>query len=512
MFRYIFCLIALTWCGCSYGPLHEWLSRGLADLPWLEGGHTKMANSLWHENPAEVKFGEGKRQVTIADLKGPAVIRMIHFALPATMKLGRELLLRIYWDDEKDPSVDCPLVDFFCDPNGEVRIINSLLVNKNRGWNAYFPMPFRQSARVVLLWDGDPLRPLPDLLSKAPCYAYVTYQTCSSMPENVGYFHAQWRQETLKLAKEDYLVVKANGRGRLVGWNLTVRSVHPNPNIAWPPVDMNVDMYLDDENSAALSYQGTEDAMGFSWGFPNEPSDFAYTGYHPFRAGYSAYRFFVQDAISFQRSLRMMVCFGPLERSNFQILLGMENPFQISTVAYWYQTEPHFKSFEVPTFAKRVPALDFQQFKEREHHIVEYRKQGVLLRIDCGHPDLELVYEEEGFQAGLVQGFSYSEWKGVVSHCWAHEKEVKIEIQCPPKSTGILKFFIADPDQFQGGRKQKLVCAGKEIGTYSDFKDGIWVEVPILESDSKTGKIYVSILNARTGSNAVLSRIEWLKK
>ena len=76
---------------------------------------------------------------------------MIHFALPMAMKLNRDVLLKIYWDGEKDPSVDCPLVDFFCDPAGTQDDICTALVNKRRGWNAYFPMPFRKSARVELV-------------------------------------------------------------------------------------------------------------------------------------------------------------------------------------------------------------------------------------------------------------------------------------------------------------------------------------------------------------------------
>ena len=34
------------------------------------------------------------------------------------MKLNRDLLLRMYWDGKTSPSVDCPMVDFFCDPAG----------------------------------------------------------------------------------------------------------------------------------------------------------------------------------------------------------------------------------------------------------------------------------------------------------------------------------------------------------------------------------------------------------
>ena len=43
------------------------------------------------------------------------------------------------------PSVDCPLVDFFCDPAGTCDGVNTALVGVRRGFNAYFPMPVQKS-------------------------------------------------------------------------------------------------------------------------------------------------------------------------------------------------------------------------------------------------------------------------------------------------------------------------------------------------------------------------------
>ena len=63
---------------------------------------------------------------------------MIHFAMPATLKLNRDLLLRMFWDGESSPSVDAPLVDFFCDPAGLRDSVNTILVNKRRGFQRLF--------------------------------------------------------------------------------------------------------------------------------------------------------------------------------------------------------------------------------------------------------------------------------------------------------------------------------------------------------------------------------------
>ena len=126
---------------------------GIDDLPRLLAGRTRTENALWIENPLTAQFKTSK-QVVVADLKGPAVITMIHFAYgqsqitPPNKRLNRDLLLRMYWDGEISPSVDCPLVDFFCDPAGTRDEVNTALVNVRRGFNAYFPMPFQKSVLV----------------------------------------------------------------------------------------------------------------------------------------------------------------------------------------------------------------------------------------------------------------------------------------------------------------------------------------------------------------------------
>ena len=107
-----------------------------------------------------------------------------------------------------------PLVDFFCDPAGLREEVNTALVNKRRGLNAYFPMPFRRSARVELVYDG-PLPPGEELWRIMPCYSYVMYRTLEKVPDDAGYFHAYWRQEALLLGKRDYVALEAKGQGQV---------------------------------------------------------------------------------------------------------------------------------------------------------------------------------------------------------------------------------------------------------------------------------------------------------
>src|SRR5262245_47651115 len=80
---------------------------------------------------------------TIVEVNGTGVIQHIWITVDA--KYYRDLILRMYWDGEKTPSVEAPLGDFFC--NGWRTRTNILAlpinVNPSGGFNCYFPMPFR---------------------------------------------------------------------------------------------------------------------------------------------------------------------------------------------------------------------------------------------------------------------------------------------------------------------------------------------------------------------------------
>jgi hypothetical protein len=482
---------------------------GLDDLATLTPGRTRAENALWIETPLTARFNSSKR-VVVADLKGPAVITMVHFAMPETLRLNRELLLRMYWDGEPSPSVDVPLVDFFCDPAGLLQSVNTALVNKRRGFNAYFPMPFRRSARIELVYDG-PVPPGDQLWKLMPCYSYVNYRTVNRIPSGTGYFHASWRQEGLLLGKRDYLALEAKGKGKFVGWNVTVRS----PGRDGYPVDENEKFYVDGEPEASVEYQGLEDSFGFSWGFPESESMFPLTGYFPFLKGAAAYRFFTQDAISFEKSLRVMIGFGVNENPMFRREFSKPGTtLQFSTTVYWYQTEPHAPLPAMPAAAQRAPAPDepFWPDKETLPSPDQLRSRGVKLEVLCGRPGKEVIFAEKGYGATANKGFAYSGWSLPVYHARAGEEETDIELTVPKGALGVVRVFVIDPDNYEGGRKETVSVAGEDIGTVQNFQDGKWLEHPVGSDKTADGKVLVRAVNARKGSNAVISIIEWLEK
>ena len=67
--------------------------------------------------------------------------------------------------------------------------------------------------------------------------------------------------------------------------------------------------------------------------------------------------------------------------------------------------------------------------------------------------------------------------------------------------------LVIDPDNFEGGRRQKVTVAGRSLGLIESFQDGRWLEQHITPRDSSDGTVLVEAHNARDGSNAVISII-----
>ncbi len=483
------------------------LDAGIADLPQLTPGRTAAVNALWIENPLTARFNTSK-QVTVAEIKGPATITMIHFAMPEMLKLDRAVLLKAYWDGETSPSIDCPLVDFFCDPAGLRDEVDTALVNKRRGFNAYFPMPFRTSAKIELVYDG-PVEPGDKLWSMMPCYSYVMYRTADSVPGDQGYFHAHWRQEALLLGERDYLSLDAKGRGKFVGWNVTIR----RPGRSGYPVDGNEKFYIDGEEIASIEFQGLEDSFGFSWGFPPTESMFPLTGWFPFLKGATGYRFFTGDAISFDKSLRVAIGFGPNEHPMFKREFSKPGSrLQLSSVVYWYQLEPHAPLPPMPPAAERVPAPEvaFWPDQEKLPAVEDLKERHVRFLMLCGRPEKEMIYAEPGFAAEPDSGFTYDGWGFPVYHCRADNKSLQIEMTTPKAAAGTLRLYMIDPDNFEGGRKQTVSVAGRSLGLIENFQEGRWLEYPVTARDNAEGRLLIEARNAREGANAVISIIEFV--
>ena len=118
-----------------------------AENPHGEKGRGGMAAS--HLGPSRkgspcLKDIEPGAVVTLAEMEGPGQINHIWITVDnktteADCFVLRDLVIRMYWDDEETPSVESPLGDFFCCGFGRECFVNSV--------PRFFHPPVWQSSR-----------------------------------------------------------------------------------------------------------------------------------------------------------------------------------------------------------------------------------------------------------------------------------------------------------------------------------------------------------------------------
>lgn len=484
--------------GSAFGETGALEPGNLSDLWHSDGAVVKMENGLWGENAPDRQFGKGRTKVVIADIHGPGVITMLHFALPESGdNLDRAAILRIYWDGEKEPSVEVPLVEFFCDANGSFPQVANVVMNKKRGWNAYFPMPFRKSARVEV--ENDNPRYPNGAWAQNPCYSYVLYRKVKKLDQDTLYFHAQWRKRIWDQSSEWYEMLHAEGTGQLVGWNVVMRPVDPKGKSILP--DENEQIYVDGEKTPSVEWQGIEDAFGFSWGFPPQENTWLYMGcQNYYTTGKAAYRFFFADRVPFKKSLEFTMGFGKQEGANWQKRVPEIMTVDCATTAYWYQKEPHRPFGPFPSYAERLPV-------NVETKPMKPSTEKETLNLNCEKGRKDVVYLKKGWDFVFEQGFAARmPRKGGDVECWADPKDLKVKLTCPAGASGKLLLQIVDTDNL--GRVEKVLVNGQEMGTYSDFREGKWIELPIDKQMTSAGAIDVDIKPV-AGLNAVVSHIRF---
>lgn len=275
---------------------------------------------------------------TVAEIKGSGAIQHIWMTPTGTWRFS---ILRMYWDDEKDPSVEVPLGDFFGMGWGKYARISSLAVCVNPGsaFNSYWPMPFRHKAKVTLQ----------NLDEKAMTLFYQVDYTLSPVPADAAYFHAQFRRVNPLPYKQVYTIVDGiRGKGQYVGTYMAW-GVHNN---GWWG-EGEIKFYLDgDGEFPTINGTGTEDYFNGSYDFEN-PEKHQYEeftspysglvqvlkpdGLYQSQQRFGLYRWHIPDPIRFASDLRVTIqALGWRSGGRYLPLTD-----DISSIAFWYQTEPH---------------------------------------------------------------------------------------------------------------------------------------------------------------------------
>ncbi len=308
----------------------------------IDGTHTKCAVDLgpgWKLSPC-VKIEPGT-SFTVADIRGAGAIQHIWMTPTGHYRFS---ILRIYWDGETTPSVECPVGDFFASAFTSYNVfapINSqpVCVNPGNAFNCYWEMPFRRQCRITLENIG---------LEAMTLYYQVDY-TLTEVPEDAAYFHAQFRRVNPLPYKDVYTILDGvKGWGQFVG---TYMAWGVNNNGWWG--EGEIKFYLDGDGSfPTICGTGAEDYFCGSYDFQNKATkqyqEFttAYAGMpHVVRPDglynsqqrFSLYRWHIMDPVRFEQDLRVTIQALGWRAG------GRYLPLQddIASVAYWYQAEPH---------------------------------------------------------------------------------------------------------------------------------------------------------------------------
>lgn len=323
---------------------------GLDTLRDFQAQRASSSDPNWRDGNGDARPIPPGETLTIAELEGPGRISHIWFTIAHDAPFySRLLTLRVYWDGEQNPSVECPIGDFFVIGHGVDQPFQSLPVtvsSDGRARNCYWPMPFRESARITVTNESD-----------VPCGAffyYIDWQQLGELPEETAYFHAMYRQEFPCVMGRNFLIADIEGRGHYVG---TVQSVyHVSPGWYGEGDDF---FFIDGEEEPRLRGTGTEDYFCDAWGFRQFSAPFygvpLWEGFDTGDRG-TAYRWHINDPVPFTTSLRVEIEHkGSQQFPNGEVSGFIERDDLMSTVAFWYQTEPHKPWPSLPLGPERLP-------------------------------------------------------------------------------------------------------------------------------------------------------------
>jgi len=283
--------------------------------------------------------------------------------------LHRKVVLRMYWDDEENPSVLAPIGDFFGMGHGITKnfVSEPLAMSPENGtaMNCFFPMPFGTSARIEVESEADqPLK----------LYYYIDYELYGEPIDSSLRFHALWRREITKgiddtisntlfqfggkntTGEGNYVILEAEGRGHYVGCNLNIHNLRFTREWNWYGEGDDM-IFIDGEPwPPSLHGTGMEDYFNTAW-CPQQEYNAPYHGIilggGPNWSGkISVYRYHIQDPIMFQKSIKVTIEHGH----------NNHRSDDYASTAYWYQTEPHREHPAILPVRQRLPLPDVLPF------------------------------------------------------------------------------------------------------------------------------------------------------
>lgn len=268
---------------------------------------------------------------------------------PTILKM---LILRIYWDGEDYPSVECPIGDFFGIGHCEYKHYMSKYIGMSSGgFYCYFPMPFKK-VRIEV-------ENLHHRLTTS-VFLNANYDQLESLPEGMGRFHCLYNAGT-NPGYEPLTILQTKGHGHFIGCSLSMQSWLPNY-LGYLEAPEFIYIDTEDKSVPTIVGSGLEDYFNGGWYFREGEFCGELHGVpikDPLRSMVSMYRYHEQDAICFNESF-IFDFINPRKPEQTR-------PFKFSSAAFWYQDKAVPLAFKLPEKEKLV---DWYRMRDTDHQAI----------------------------------------------------------------------------------------------------------------------------------------------
>ncbi len=285
--------------------------------------------------------------VDLCNIDGPGTIR--HIWMTGSFKdetsALRSMVIRGYWENQKHPSIECPIGDFMGIAHAKVNSYQSAVhsVGERAALNIWLPMPFKNKAHISLTNEGK---------KNIKIYYQVDYTIGDKHPENIGRLHVCFRRENPTTLKQDFEILpKRSGKGRFIGTVLGIRTLEKD---WWG--EGEIKFYMDgDEEFPTICGTGSEDYVCLSYGM--QQTQFLYHGCNLNEKGFiSMYRWHIPDPIYWKEECRITIqqIGWSKEKSGSKDCPLYERQDDWSSATFWYEQIPSAPLPPMPDLKNRL--------------------------------------------------------------------------------------------------------------------------------------------------------------
>lgn len=277
------------------------------------------------------------QKVLIGEINGRGYISQLWLTFPGwfypywnpeqevNQSILKTLILRIYWDGEKEAAVEAPVGDFFGIGLCEIgNFANEYFGMSSGGFFCKFLMPFAKGFRIEVENT--------DKEVDTEIFMNALYQMTDDLPTDCGYFHAVFNTARLN-GSDPVLIAEKYGRGHYVGCTLSMQGKDLN---YLTFLEAPEHIYIDDDwDSPRIIGTGLEDYFLGGWYFREGNFIGPLHGVpvkDAFNSSVAMYRIHENDAIRFKERFKF-VFINPLNAEKLK-------PFSYSSTAFLYLDTP----------------------------------------------------------------------------------------------------------------------------------------------------------------------------